>query len=224
MFRRDRASKLLGSFSGQHSPNEADKTTRKVKNRFCMTERHQKRIFHLKQRIQDAGLVAAFRLMRSGEIDVGYHSVQVYHITYIGEFCWELHVRITQTVHDPICDAGGEFGLHSADMQTLNSLHLELTYRDNSVMWIAQITRLRRTSALPQNWVSRAGSLAATLWRDQGARRAKDTDAAIFGAISRPPAVQQRDDYPERASCAVSPVWWRRTKSALCCRDRVRHA
>lgn len=75
---------------------------------------------------------AAFPFMTAKQIDVGYAVVWAYRVTFVGELGWELHVPATQAVqvYDLICDAGTEFGLRNAGMQTLNSLRLEKAYRD----------------------------------------------------------------------------------------------
>lgn len=77
----------------------------------------------------------AFPYLTTKEIDIGYASLLAIRITYIGELGWELHVptlHATQ-VYDQLIEAGKEFGLRHAGMQTLNSLRLEKAYRDYGV-------------------------------------------------------------------------------------------
>ena len=75
---------------------------------------------------------AAFPFMTAQEIDVGYAVVLALRVTFVGELGWELHVPSTQAVQvfDLLVEAGKEFGLRQAGMQTLNSLRLEKAYRD----------------------------------------------------------------------------------------------
>lgn len=77
----------------------------------------------------------AFPYLTTREIDIGYASLLAIRITYIGELGWELHIptlHATQ-VYDQLIEAGKEFGLRHAGMQTLNSLRLEKAYRDYGV-------------------------------------------------------------------------------------------
>ena len=77
----------------------------------------------------------AFPFMTAQEIDVGYANVLAMRVTYVGELGWELHVPSIQAVqvYDLLVEAGKEFGLRHAGMQTLNSLRLEKAYRDFGV-------------------------------------------------------------------------------------------
>jgi 4-methylaminobutanoate oxidase (formaldehyde-forming) len=56
-------------------------------------------------------------------------------VTYVGELGWELHIPTIHAVqvYDQLVEAGQEFGLRHAGMQTLNSLRLEKAYRDFGV-------------------------------------------------------------------------------------------
>ena len=53
-------------------------------------------------------------------------------VTYIGELGWALHVPTVHAVqvYDQLVEAGKEFGLRHAGLQTLSSLRLEKAYRD----------------------------------------------------------------------------------------------
>ncbi|MFQ5634674.1 MAG: FAD-dependent oxidoreductase, partial [Gammaproteobacteria bacterium] len=77
----------------------------------------------------------AFPFMTWQEIDVGYWMVRALRVTYVGELGWELHVPSYAAVqaYDLLKEAGREFGLRDAGMQTLNSLRLEKAYRDFGV-------------------------------------------------------------------------------------------
>ncbi len=77
----------------------------------------------------------AFPFMTAQQIDVGYFDILALRITYIGELGWELHVPAIHAVqiYDLLTEAGEEFGLRNAGMQTLNSLRLEKAYRDFGV-------------------------------------------------------------------------------------------
>jgi 4-methylaminobutanoate oxidase (formaldehyde-forming) len=77
----------------------------------------------------------AFPFMTSQDIDVGYFNVLALRVTYIGELGWELHVPALHAVqvYDLLMEAGAEFGLRNAGMQTLSSLRLEKAYRDFGV-------------------------------------------------------------------------------------------
>ena len=74
----------------------------------------------------------AFPFMTWQEIDVGYWNVKAFRVTFVGELGWELQVPSYAAVqiYDLLCEAGREFGLRNAGMQTLNSLRLEKAYRD----------------------------------------------------------------------------------------------
>ncbi len=77
----------------------------------------------------------AFPFLAAREIDIGYANVLAIRITYVGELGWELHVPAIHAVqvYDQLVEAGAEFGLRHAGMQTLNSLRLEKAYRDFGV-------------------------------------------------------------------------------------------
>ena len=74
----------------------------------------------------------AFPFMTAKEIDVGYYNILAMRVTFVGELGWELHVPAIQAVqvYDLLKEAGKEFGLKDAGMQTLSSLRLEKAYRD----------------------------------------------------------------------------------------------
>lgn len=74
----------------------------------------------------------AFPFMTFQDIDVGYWVVKAFRVTFVGELGWELQVPsyAAVQVYDLLKDAGKEFGLQDAGMQTLNSLRLEKAYRD----------------------------------------------------------------------------------------------
>jgi glycine cleavage system aminomethyltransferase T/glycine/D-amino acid oxidase-like deaminating enzyme len=74
----------------------------------------------------------AFPFMSAQNIDVGYFNILALRVTFVGELGWELHVPAIHAVQvfDLLVEAGGEFGLRQAGMQTLNSLRLEKAYRD----------------------------------------------------------------------------------------------
>jgi 4-methylaminobutanoate oxidase (formaldehyde-forming) len=74
----------------------------------------------------------AFPFMTWQEIDVGYWVVKAFRVTFVGELGWELQVPSYAAVqiYDLVKEAGREFGLRDAGMQTLNSLRLEKAYRD----------------------------------------------------------------------------------------------
>jgi len=73
-----------------------------------------------------------FPFMTAREIDLGYFNILALRVTYVGELGWELHVPSIHAVqvYDLLVEAGKEFGLRNAGMQTLNSLRLEKAYRD----------------------------------------------------------------------------------------------
>ena len=77
----------------------------------------------------------AFPFMTAQEIDVGYFNVTALRVTYVGELGWELHVPNIHAVqvYDLLKEAGREFGVRDAGMQTLSSLRLEKAYRDFGV-------------------------------------------------------------------------------------------
>ncbi|WP_299356912.1 FAD-dependent oxidoreductase [uncultured Shimia sp.] len=74
----------------------------------------------------------AFPFMTCQDIDVGYWVVKAFRVTFVGELGWELQVPsyASVQVYDLLKEAGKEFGLRDAGMQTLNSLRLEKAYRD----------------------------------------------------------------------------------------------
>ncbi|WIY24459.1 GcvT family protein [Parasedimentitalea psychrophila] len=74
----------------------------------------------------------AFAFMTCQDIDVGYWMVKAFRVTFVGELGWELQVPSYAAVqiYDLLKEAGKEFGLRDAGMQTLNSLRLEKAYRD----------------------------------------------------------------------------------------------
>lgn len=74
----------------------------------------------------------AFPFMTCQDIDVGYWVVKAFRVTFVGELGWELLVPsyAANQVYDLLKEAGQEFGLRDAGMQTLNSLRLEKAYRD----------------------------------------------------------------------------------------------
>jgi len=74
----------------------------------------------------------AFPFMTWQDIDVGYWVVKAFRVTFVGELGWELQVPsyAAVQVYDLLKEAGEEFGLRDAGMQTLNSLRLEKAYRD----------------------------------------------------------------------------------------------
>jgi glycine cleavage system aminomethyltransferase T len=75
---------------------------------------------------------AAFPFMTWQDIDVGYWIVRAFRVTFVGELGWELQVPsyAAVQVYDLLKQAGEQFGLRDAGMQTLNSLRLEKAYRD----------------------------------------------------------------------------------------------
>ncbi|MDH5187943.1 MAG: FAD-dependent oxidoreductase [Rhodospirillaceae bacterium] len=77
----------------------------------------------------------AFPFFTAKEIDIGYANVLAIRVTYVGELGWELHIPTNNAVqvYDQLVEAGAEFGLRHAGMQTLNSLRLEKAYRDFGV-------------------------------------------------------------------------------------------
>ncbi len=70
--------------------------------------------------------------MTCQDIDVGYWVVKAFRVTFVGELGWELQVPsyAAVQVYNLLKEAGKEFGLRDAGMQTLNSLRLEKAYRD----------------------------------------------------------------------------------------------
>ena len=77
----------------------------------------------------------AFPYLGAKEIDIGYAIVLAIRVTYVGELGWELHIPTIHAiqVYDQLVEAGQEFGLRHAGMQTLSSLRLEKAYRDFGV-------------------------------------------------------------------------------------------
>ena len=87
----------------------------------------------LMAKVSDADLSnGAFPFMTAQEIDVGYFNVTALRVTYVGELGWELHIPnlYAVQVYDLLKEAGQEFGVRDAGMQTLSSLRLEKAYRD----------------------------------------------------------------------------------------------
>jgi 4-methylaminobutanoate oxidase (formaldehyde-forming) len=100
------------------------------------TEMRMRRHIGAMQKVSFADLSNdAFPFMTAQEIDVGYFNVLALRVTYVGELGWELHVPALHAVqvYDLLMDAGAEFGLRNAGMQTLSSLRLEKAYRDFGV-------------------------------------------------------------------------------------------
>lgn len=90
----------------------------------------------LLQIVSDADLSHEnFPFMTARRIDVGLFDVLALRVTYVGELGWELHVPSLHAVqvYDLLMDAGQEFGIRNAGMQTLSSLRLEKAYRDFGV-------------------------------------------------------------------------------------------
>ncbi len=77
----------------------------------------------------------AFPYLTVKQIDIGYATLDAIRVTYVGELGWELHIPTIHAVqvYDRLVEAGQEFGLRHAGMQTLNSLRLEKAYRDFGV-------------------------------------------------------------------------------------------
>ncbi|MYM54772.1 GcvT family protein [Thalassovita mangrovi] len=87
----------------------------------------------LMQKVSDADLSnEAFPFMTGRNIDVGFFNVFALRVTYVGELGWELQVPALYAVqvYDLLIEAGQEFGIRNAGMQTLSSLRLEKAYRD----------------------------------------------------------------------------------------------
>jgi len=76
-----------------------------------------------------------FPYMSARRIDVGYFEVLALRVTYVGELGWELHVPSIHAVqvYDLVMQAGRQFGIRNAGMQTLASLRIEKAYRDFGV-------------------------------------------------------------------------------------------
>ena len=76
-----------------------------------------------------------FPYMSARRIDVGYFDVLALRVTYVGELGWELHVPSIHAVqvYDLVMQAGRQFGIRNAGMQTLASLRIEKAYRDFGV-------------------------------------------------------------------------------------------
>ncbi|MCT8329329.1 GcvT family protein [Albidovulum sediminis] len=97
---------------------------------------HGPKARRLMQKVSSADLDnEAFPFMTAREIDVGYFNILALRVTYIGELGWELYVPSIHAVqvYDLLMEAGREFGLRHAGMQTLGSLRLEKAYRDFGV-------------------------------------------------------------------------------------------
>lgn len=91
---------------------------------------------HLMEKVTSADLSnEAFPYLAANEIDIGYGIALAIRVTYVGELGWELHIPTVHgiQVYDQLIEAGREFGLRHAGMQTLNSLRLEKAYRDFGV-------------------------------------------------------------------------------------------
>jgi 4-methylaminobutanoate oxidase (formaldehyde-forming) len=88
------------------------------------------------QRVTFADMSAgSFPFLTAREIDIGYATALAIRVTYVGELGWELHIPTIHAVqvYDQLVEAGQDFGLRHAGMQTLNSLRLEKAYRDYGV-------------------------------------------------------------------------------------------
>lgn len=97
---------------------------------------HGPKARELLQRVSDADLSHDnFPFMTARRIDIGLFDVLALRVTYVGELGWELHVASLHAVqvYDLLMDAGQEFGIRNAGMQTLSSLRLEKAYRDFGV-------------------------------------------------------------------------------------------
>jgi len=77
----------------------------------------------------------AFPYLTAQQIDIGYSVLLAIRVTYVGELGWELHVPAYHAiqVYEILVEAGKEFGLRHAGIQTLSSLRLEKAYRDFGV-------------------------------------------------------------------------------------------
>jgi heterotetrameric sarcosine oxidase gamma subunit len=87
----------------------------------------------LLEKVSEANLSTDdFPFMTAREIDVGFFNVLALRVTYVGELGWELHVPALHAVqvYDLLMEAGAEFCIRNAGMQTLSSLRLEKAYRD----------------------------------------------------------------------------------------------
>ena len=73
-----------------------------------------------------------FPYLSAREIDIGYARVYAIRVTYLGELGWELYIPTEHAVdvYERIVEAGEEFGLRHAGLQSLSSLRLEKGYRD----------------------------------------------------------------------------------------------
>ncbi len=94
---------------------------------------HGPKARHLMEKVSSADMSnAAFPFMTWQDIDVGYWVIKAFRVTFVGELGWELQVPsyAAVQVYDLLKEAGKEFGLRDAGMQTLNSLRLEKAYRD----------------------------------------------------------------------------------------------
>ena len=97
---------------------------------------HGPKARHLMQRVTFTDMSnEGFLFLAAKEIDIGYANVLAIRVTYVGELGWELHIPTIHAiqVYDQLVEAGREFGLRHAGMQTLNSLRLEKAYRDFGV-------------------------------------------------------------------------------------------
>lgn len=74
----------------------------------------------------------AFPYMTAQEIDLHYAKVWALRITYQGELGWEFYLppEFTPAIYNVLIEAGSEFNLKNAGIQTLYSLRSEKAYRD----------------------------------------------------------------------------------------------
>jgi len=97
---------------------------------------HGPRARDLMQKVSFADMSnEGFPYLSARDIDIGYASVLAIRVTYVGELGWELHIPTVHAVqvYDQLVEAGKEFGLRHAGLQTLSSLRLEKAYRDFGV-------------------------------------------------------------------------------------------
>ncbi|MDX1780639.1 MAG: FAD-dependent oxidoreductase [Thalassovita sp.] len=97
---------------------------------------HGPKARELMRKVSDADLSnEGFPFMTGKDIDVGFFEVFALRVTYVGELGWELQVPALHAVqvYDLLMEAGAEFGIRNAGMQTLSSLRLEKAYRDFGV-------------------------------------------------------------------------------------------
>ena len=74
----------------------------------------------------------AFPYMTAQEIDLQYAKAWALRVTFQGELGWEFYLEpeFTPLVYEVLMEAGKEFGLKNAGIQTLYSLRSEKAYRD----------------------------------------------------------------------------------------------